>query len=182
MLLCFLVYVIATLTSYTVQFMNCLHCLPDKTMWNQQFGWLTTTSKFKGILTIGWGKRWSSNYMTALCDNYQTAHLEISSNCLFCGNSDKNYGEKGEYQLILVTIFNFQSMPSMSWRHAIKGMTNGSVVTIQEWNIFKTSMPRFMFTIFATTNKIEHQFMPVVDMKRKSLKAGLSPGTKRVGV
>ena len=124
MLLCFLAYVIATLTSYTVQFMNCLHCLLDKTMWNQQFGWLATTPKFKGILTIGCRKRWSSNYMTPLCDNYQTAHFEISSNCLFCGNSDKNYGEKAGYQLILVRIFNFQSMPSMSWRHAIKGMTN----------------------------------------------------------
>ena len=134
MLLCFLAYIIATLTSYTVQFMNCLHCLLDKTMWNQQFGWLATTPKFKVILTIGWGKRWSSNYMTPLCDNYQTAHFENSSNCMFCGNSDKNYGEKGGYQLILVRIFNFQSMPSMSWRHAIKGMTNGSVVSIQEWN------------------------------------------------
>ena len=102
----------------------------------------------------------------------------ISSNSLFCGNSDKKYGEKGGYQLILVRIFKFQSMPSMSWRHAIKG----SVVSIQEWNIFKTSMPRFMFTIFATTTKIEHQFMPDVDMKRKSLKAGLSPGTQRVGI
>ena len=87
--------------------------------------------------------------MTPLFDNYQTAHFEISSNCLFCCNSDKNYGERGGYQLILVRIFNFQWMPSMSWRHAIKGMTNGSVVSIQEWNIFKTSMPRFMFTIFA---------------------------------
>ena len=151
MILCFLAYVIATLISYTVQFMNYLHCLLDKTMWNQQFGWLATTPRFKGILTIGWGKRWSSNYMTPLCDNYQTAHFEISSNCLFCGNSDKNYGEKGVYQLILVRISNFQSMPSMSGRHAIKGMTNGSVVSIQEWNIFKTSLPRFMFTIFATT-------------------------------
>ena len=153
MLLCFLAYVIATLTSYTVQFMNCLHCLLDKTMWKQQFGWLATTPKFKGILTIGWWKRWSSIYMTPLCANYQTAHFEIRSNCLFCGNSDKNYGEKGGYQLILVRIFNFQSMPSVSWRHTIKGMTNGSVVSIQEWHIFKTSMPRFMFTIFATTNK-----------------------------
>ena len=99
MLLCFLAYVIATLTSYTVQFINCLHCLLDKTMWNQQFGCLATTPKFKVILTIGWGKRWSSNYMTPLCDNYQTAHFEISSNCLFCGNSDNNYGEKGGYQL-----------------------------------------------------------------------------------
>ena len=151
MLLCFLAYVIATLTSYTVQFMNCLHCLLDKTMWNQQSGWLATTPKFKGILTIGWEKRWSFNYMTLLCDNYQRAHFEISSICLFCGNSDKNYGEKGGYQLILVRIFNFQSMPSMSWRHAIKGITNGSVVSIQEWNMFRTSMPRFMFTIFATT-------------------------------
>ena len=26
----------------------------------------------------------------------------------------------------------------------------GSVVSIQEWNIFNTSMPRFMFTIFGT--------------------------------
>ena len=48
MLLRFLAYVIATLTSYTAQFMNCLHCLLDKTMWNQQFGWLATTPKFKG--------------------------------------------------------------------------------------------------------------------------------------
>ena len=31
MLLCFLAFVIATLTSYTVQFMNCPHCLLDKT-------------------------------------------------------------------------------------------------------------------------------------------------------
>ena len=77
--------------------------------------------------------------------------FEISSNCLFCGNSYKNYGKKGGYQLILVRIFNFQSMPSMSRRHAIKGLKNGSVVSIQEWNMFKTSMPRFMFTIFATT-------------------------------
>ena len=150
MLWCFLAYAIAILTSYTLQFMNCLHCLLDKTIC-QQFGWLTTTPKFKGILTSGWGKRWSSNYMTPLCDNYQSAYLEISSKYLFCGNSDKNHGEKGGYQLILVRIFNFQSMPSMSWRHAIKGMTNGSVVSIQEWNIFMTSMPRFMFTIFATT-------------------------------
>ena len=89
--------------------------------------------------------------MTPICDNYQTAYFENSSNCLFCGNSDKNYGEKGGYQLILVRIFNFQSMPSVSWRHAIKGMTNGSVVSIQEWNMFKTSMPRFMFTTFAPT-------------------------------
>ena len=65
--------------------------------------------------------------MTPLCDNYQKAHFEISSNCLFCGNSDKNYAEKGGYQLILVQIFNFQSMPSMSWRHAIKGMINGQL-------------------------------------------------------
>ena len=166
MILCFLAYVIATLTSYTVHFMNCLHCWLDKTMWIQQFGWLATTPRFKGILTIGWGKRWSSNNMTPLCDNYQTVHFEISSNCLFCGNSDKNYGEKGGYQLILVRIFNFQSMPSMSGRHAIKGMTNGSVVSIQECNILKTSLPRFMFTIFATT-KIEHQFMRDVDMKRE---------------
>ena len=151
MLLCFLAYVIVTLTSYTIQFMNCHHCLLDKAMWNQRFGWLSTTPKFKGILTFGWGKRWSSKYMTPLCDNYQTAHVEISSNCLFCGNSDKNFGEKGGYQLILVRIFNFQSMPSKSWRHAMKGMINGSVVSIQEWNMFKTSMSRFMFTIFATT-------------------------------
>ena len=89
--------------------------------------------------------------MTPYCDNYQTAHFEISSNCLFCGNSDKNYAEKGGYQLIIVRIFNFQLMPSMSWRHAIKGMTNGSVVSIQEWNIFTTSMSSFIFTIFATT-------------------------------
>ena len=72
-------------------------------------------------------------------------------------------------------------MPSMSWRRAIKGMTNGSVASIQELNIFKTSMPRFMFTILQQ-QKIEHQFMPDVDMKRQSLKAGLSPGTQRVGV
>ena len=49
MLFSFLAYVIATLTSYTVQFMSCLHCLLDKTIWNQQFGWLGTTPKFKGV-------------------------------------------------------------------------------------------------------------------------------------
>ena len=49
MLLCFLAYVIATLTSYTVQFVDCLHCLLDKTMWKQQFGWLVSDySKIQG--------------------------------------------------------------------------------------------------------------------------------------
>ena len=47
-LLSFLAYVIVALRSYTVQFMNCLNCLLDKTMWNQQFGWLVTTPNFKG--------------------------------------------------------------------------------------------------------------------------------------
>ena len=135
----------------------------------------------RGILTIGRGKSWSSNYMTPLCDNYQTAHFEISSNCLFCGNSDKNYGEKGGYQLILVRIFNFQSMPSMSWRHVIKGMINGSVVSIQEWNISKTSMPRFMFTIFATTKNRALIHAWCWHEKKKS-ETGLSPGTQKGGV
>ena len=95
MLLCFLAYVIVTLTSYTVQFINCLHCLLDKTMWNQQLGWLATTPKFKGIRTIGWGKRWNSNYMTHLCDNYQTAHFEISPNCLFLWQFRQELWRKG---------------------------------------------------------------------------------------
>ena len=160
--------------------MKCLHCLLDKTMWNKQFGWLVTKSKVhvvylqpaegKCVVPITWHL-----FVTI------TRQL-ISSNCLFCGNSDKNYGEQDGYELVLVWIFNFQSMPTMSWRDAIKGMTNGPLVSMQELNIFKTSMPRCMFTIFATTTKIGHQFMPGVGMKRKSLKAGLSPRTQRVGV
>ena len=59
--------------------------------------------------------------------------------------------ENDGYELILIRIFNFQLMPSMSWKHAIKGMTHGPDVSMQELNIFKTSMPRFMFTIFAGT-------------------------------
>ena len=43
-----------------------------------------------------------SSYMTHLFDNYQTTLFIISSNCLFCGKSDKNYGDKDVYELILV--------------------------------------------------------------------------------
>ena len=175
MLLCFLAYVIATLTSYTVQFMNCLHCLLDKTKWNQQFGWLATTPKFKGILTIGWGKRWSSNYMTPLCDNNQTTHSEISSNCLFCGNSDKNYGEKGGYQFRL-PVDAFNVLETCDKRD---GKWFSCIHTRMEY-IQDFHSKVYVYHICKT--KIKHQFMPDVDMKRKSLKAGLSPGTQRVGV
>ena len=59
-------------------------------------------SKVQGVyLQSAYGKRWGSNYMTPLCDNYQTAHFDISSNCLFCGNSEKNYGEKDGRSIIL---------------------------------------------------------------------------------
>ena len=152
-------------------------------MWSQQFGWLTTTPKFKGILTIGWGKRWSSNYITPLCDNYQTAHFEISSNCLFCGNSDKNYGEKGGYQLILVRIFNFQSMPSMSWRHAIKGMTNGSDVSIQEWNIFRLPCQDLCLPYLQQKQKQSINSCLMLTWKEKVWKlASVLVGTQRVCV
>ena len=33
---------------------------------------------------------------------------------MFCGNSDKDYGNKDVYELIPVWIFDFQSMPSLS--------------------------------------------------------------------
>ena len=47
-------------------------------------------------------------------DNYHTNLLDISSNYLVCGNSDKNYDKDG-YEVTLVWIFDFQSMPSLSY-------------------------------------------------------------------
>ena len=44
-ILCLLSYVNGTQTSYTVQCVNCSYCLLDKTMSNQIFGWLMTTTK-----------------------------------------------------------------------------------------------------------------------------------------
>ena len=41
--------------------------------------------------------------------NYHTNLFDISSNCLVCGNSDKNYGDKDGYEVTLVWIFDFQS-------------------------------------------------------------------------
>ena len=127
MLLCFVAYVIATLTSYTVQFMNCLHCLLDKTMWNQQFGWLTTTPKFEGILAIGWEKRWTITRQ--LIQLWPKGWVSIDP----CSN-------------IQIPVDAFNVLEACD-----KSDENGSVVSIQEWNISKTSMPRFMFAIFATT-------------------------------
>ena len=34
--------------------------------------------------------------------NYHTNLFDISSNCLVCGNSDKNYGDKDGYEVTLV--------------------------------------------------------------------------------
>ena len=48
-------------------------------------------------------------------DNYHTFFFYISSNCLVCGNSDKNYGDKDGYEETFVWIFDFQSMPSLSY-------------------------------------------------------------------
>ena len=47
----------------------------------------------------------------------------------------------------------------------VKGTVNGPIVSVQELNIFKTSMLWMMFTIYE--KKIEHQFLFDVDMKRK---------------
>ena len=57
-------------------------------------------------------KNWCSSH--SLFDNYQTTLFDISSNFMFCGNSDKDYGGKDVYELTLVWIFDFQSMPSLS--------------------------------------------------------------------
>ena len=114
-------------------------------------------------------------------DNYQTTLFDISSNCLVCGNSDKNYSDKDGHELILVWIFDFQSMLSLSSEHVITGITNGPIVSVQELNIFKTCMLWMMFTVFAT-KKSEHQFLSDADMKRKIPKPGTNPGTQQVGV
>ena len=150
-------------------------------------GWWPLQSSI-GILTIDWGKSWGSwennwcsSYMTYLFDNYQTTLFDISSNCLVCGNSDNNYGDKDGHELILAWIFHFQSMPSLSSKHVIARITNGPIVSVQELNIFKTCMLWMMFTIFAT-KKLEHQFLSDADMKRKIPKPGTNPGTQQVGV
>ena len=150
-----------------------------KTMWNQQFGWLATTPKFKGILTIRWGKRWSSNYMTPLCDKYQTAHFEISSNCLFCGNSDKNYGKKGWVSIdpcsnIHLPVNAFNVLEACDKRD---DKWFSCIHTRMEY-IQDLHAKVYVYHIFLQQQEIEHQFMPDVDMKRKRLKAGLSPGTE----
>ena len=178
MLLCFLAYVIATLTSYTVQFINCSHCLLDKTIWNQQFGWLGTTPKFKGILTIGWGKRWSSNYMKPLCDNYQTAHFEIISNRLFCGK----FRQKGWVSIdpcsnIQLPVDAFNVLEACDKRG---DKWFSCIHTIMEY--IQDFHPKVYVYHICNNKKIEHQFTPDVDMKRRSLKADLSPGTQRTGV
>ena len=55
---------------------------------------------------ISWGKGWCSNYTNYL----QYASLfDISSYCLFCGNSDKNYVKKDGYEMICVQTLDFQA-------------------------------------------------------------------------
>ena len=110
-------------------------------------------------------ENWYSSYITQCFDNYQTTLFIISSNFLFSGNSDKNYGDKDVCELILVWIFDFQSMPSLSWGHVIKEIMIGLILSVQELNIFQTSMLWMMLTIFMI--KLEHQFLFDVDTKRK---------------
>ena len=181
MLLCFLAYAIATLTSYTVQFMNCLHYLLDKTMWNQQFGWLATTPKFKG---------YTYNRLR------EKVGFQIHDTSLWQlpDSSFWNY-----FQLFVLWQFRWEL-----WR---KGWVSIDLylniqLPVDAFNVLGACDKRddkwfsFIHTIMeyiqdfhvnvyvyhiCNNKKIEHQFMPEVDMKRKNLKAGLSPGTQRVG-
>ena len=152
MLLCFLAYVIAILTSYTLQFMNCLHCLLDKTMWNQQFVWLATTPKSKGYtynrqrekvefqlhhISL-WQLPDSSYQLFVLWQFRKKLRRKVRVSIYPCSNIQ-----------LPIDAFNVLEACDKMVQHA----TNGSVVSIQELYIFKTSMPRFMFTIFATTKK-----------------------------
>ena len=73
-----------------------------------------------------------------------TCLFDISSYCLFCGNSDKNSGKKDGYELICV-----QTSRSMSWRLVINGMLNGPVVSVQDLEMLKTCMSLMLFTILA---------------------------------
>ena len=117
-------------------------------------GWWPLQSSI-GILTIDLGKSWWS-WENNWCSSYMTHPFwqlsDISSNWLVCGNSDKNYGDKDGHELILVWIFDFQSMLSLSSEHVITGITNGPIVSVHELNIFKTCMLWMMFTVFATKN------------------------------
>ena len=148
-------------------------------MTTTKLSWYTYNRLMKKLRELR--KNWCSSYMTHPFDNYRTTLFDISSNCLVRGNSDKKYGDKEWHELILVWIFDFQSMPSLSYEYVIKGITNGPVVSVQELNIFKTFMLWMMFTIFAT-KKLEHQFLSDGDMKRKRPKPGINPGTQREGV
>ena len=56
------------------------------------YNWYTYNGHMEKLRELR--ENWCSSYMTHLLDNYQTTLFDISSNCLFCGNSDKNYGDK----------------------------------------------------------------------------------------
>ena len=74
--------------------------------------WYTCNRYRKKLMELK--ETWCSIYMTHPLDIYQTTVFIISSNCLFYGNSDIDYGDKDVHELILVWIFDFQSMPSLS--------------------------------------------------------------------
>ena len=93
-----------------------------------------------------------SSYMTHLFDNYQTTLFIISSNCLFCGKSDKNYGDKDVYELILVWCLTSNRCPHCLGGMWHKEIINGPIISLQEFNIFKTSMLWMMFTTFTKKN------------------------------
>ena len=81
-------------------------------MTTTMYNWYTYNRHMEKLRELR--ENWCSSYMTYLFDNDQTTLFDISSNFMFCGNSHKNYGDKDVYELILVWIFDFQSMPSLS--------------------------------------------------------------------
>ena len=148
MLLCFLVYVIVTQASYTVQFMNCLHCLLDKTMWNQQFGYLVTTPKFRGYTHNRLREKGEFQL-------HDTSSWQLPDSWFWC-----------KFQLFVLWQFRQElwrkgwvwidpcsniQLPVDAFNVSETCDKKGAVVSMQGLNIFKTSMPRLIFTILATT-------------------------------
>ena len=122
-------------------------------------------------------ENWCSSYMTNLFDNYQTTLFDISSNYLVCGNYGKNYGDTNRHELILVWIFDFQSIPSLSYEHVIKGKMNDPY---KNWPCLRPAC--YGWCLPYLQQKIEYQFLSEVDMKRTRPKPGINPGTQRLGV
>ena len=135
-------------------------------MWNQQFGWLVTTPNFKGILTIGWGKRWSFNYMTPLCDNYQTAHLKLVPIVCFVAIQTRTMAKRVGINWSL-----FEYSTSSRCLQCLGGMRYKGWQMIQLYpykNGICSRLPcQGLCLPYLQQQRRGHQFMPDVDMKRK---------------